>query len=570
MMTMRKKKMMMMMMIMTMMMTMMTMMNRLTLTPARSRAAAVAAPTSASSTTKYVPPHLRNRDDGELDAIRKRMKRTLNTLSTTNIVSVSREVEQVFTSNSRNLATQALAAELHTLCCATDLTPNLAMAFGALLAATSTFVAIEVLSTVVEQQALRLDAEAERREVCNIVLLWACLFRLRSLSTATMCSTLSELAGRMDELSVELAMLIVRNCGSHLRRDDAAAFKAVVEAVVAKRDVGESSTRAKFLIDTIMELKDNRKQRADALDDMANATRKQLQTLFAERKATQPAALRATWRDLLDAQTKGRWWLVGSAWVGNVADAPVGGSGGVAESTARQIVSTQFSAELLAMARQQRMNTDLRRAIFCTMMDSEDFVDAHERLSRLGLRAKDQRELVHVLIHCATRERVFNPFYAHLADRFASTEKKPFLSALRFALWDKLRDLATASATATVNQAQLFAALVVAGCIKLSAFKVLNWALLDAPTLLFCRHFFRVLLADTPDTIERVFDSLKDKTVRVGIVQYLTGDFRLYMHRMLTAEGASDAALTASLNAARKHLKFTLDVIANSQIERDD
>jgi hypothetical protein len=42
--------------------------------------------------------------------------------------------------------------------------------------------------------------------------------------------------------------------------------------------------------------------------------------------------------------------------------------------------SFQVSSKMLELARKQRMNTDIRRNIFCTIMMSEDFLDAFEKL----------------------------------------------------------------------------------------------------------------------------------------------------------------------------------------------
>ena len=43
-------------------------------------------------------------------------------------------------------------------------------------------------------------------------------------------------------------------------------------------------------------------------------------------------------------------------------------------------------AELLRLAAGQRMSTDTRRAVFCVVMGSDDYVDASERLLRLPLK----------------------------------------------------------------------------------------------------------------------------------------------------------------------------------------
>ncbi len=55
---------------------------------------------------------------------------------------------------------------------------------------------------------------------------------------------------------------------------------------------------------------------------------------------------------------------------------------------------------MLELAAQQRMNTEVRKKIFCTIMGSADYLDAFERLLKLKLKAKQDREIVHVLVDC--------------------------------------------------------------------------------------------------------------------------------------------------------------------------
>lgn len=47
---------------------------------------------------------------------------------------------------------------------------------------------------------------------------------------------------------------------------------------------------------------------------------------------------------------------------------------------------SQFSAKVLKLARKQRMNTEVRRNIFCVIMTSEDYLDAFEKLIRFVLK----------------------------------------------------------------------------------------------------------------------------------------------------------------------------------------
>ena len=47
----------------------------------------------------------------------------------------------------------------------------------------------------------------------------------------------------------------------------------------------------------------------------------------------------------------------------------------------------KHSQELLDLASKMRMNTDSRKTIFCTLMSSNDYLDAFEKLVKLSLKS---------------------------------------------------------------------------------------------------------------------------------------------------------------------------------------
>lgn len=67
------------------------------------------------------------------------------------------------------------------------------------------------------------------------------------------------------------------------------------------------------------------------------------------------------------AEEKGKWWVVGSAWTGN----------NITEDKSSNKINDNetnvksYSQKLLQLARSQRMNTDVRRNIFCILMSAE-------------------------------------------------------------------------------------------------------------------------------------------------------------------------------------------------------
>ena len=44
--------------------------------------------------------------------------------------------------------------------------------------------------------------------------------------------------------------------------------------------------------------------------------------------------------------------------------------------------------------------------------------------SRLGLKDQQEREIVHVLVDCCLQEKTYNPFYAFLAGKFCTYERR--------------------------------------------------------------------------------------------------------------------------------------------------
>lgn len=69
--------------------------------------------------------------------------------------------------------------------------------------------------------------------------------------------------------------------------------------------------------------------------------------------------LRVSLDDLLQSDTRGKWWLVGAGWQGN----PL--------LEVKPVERERNDDSLIELAREQGMNTDVRRSIFVILMTSE-------------------------------------------------------------------------------------------------------------------------------------------------------------------------------------------------------
>lgn len=97
------------------------------------------------------------------------------------------------------------------------------------------------------------------------------------------------------------------------------------------------------------------------------------------------------------------------------------------------------------IARQQRMNTDIRRAIFISIMSAQDYLDAFSKLEKLSLKNKQVLEIPRIVLHCLLADsgsNGYNHYYALVANKIC--ERYSHLSkSFQFLFWDVIKNLKT-------------------------------------------------------------------------------------------------------------------------------
>ena len=162
--------------------------------------------------------------------------------------------------------------------------------------------------------------------------------------------------------------------GPQLRQDDPSALKQIIQSVEAAAgsvDAPKLGSRGRFLVETLVHLRNNRqKAETGPAAEASVSLRKFLSGLSKKRSATAPEPLRLSLADLRAASSKGKWWLVGAAWAGDTlaeiepAALQVGAQAGQAETTTAD-------EALLKLARKHGMNTEVRRTVFAAIMGAE-------------------------------------------------------------------------------------------------------------------------------------------------------------------------------------------------------
>jgi nucleolar MIF4G domain-containing protein 1 len=490
------------------------------------------APVSADSAppTKYIPPALRGPPSSDAEAL-SRLKRQvqglLNRLSEANILSILRDIEQVYQNNPRGYVNTTLVDLLMgMLSDPSALLDTFLILHAGFIAAVYKVIGPDFGAQIVERivsefdQHYQSNKQGTGKQTTNLMSLVAELYTFQVIGSNLVFDYVRYFLDELTDINTELLLRIVRAAGPQLRQDDPTAMKDIVvllQKSVAKVGQANLSVRTKFMIETINDLKNNKMKTGIAASAMSreHTTRmkKQLGTLSTRNlKATEP--LRIGLNDIKDTGKKGKWWMVGASWRNDVVSEAVVNES--ADSNPQQVTNLKDEDEdasgevdLVQLAREHRMNTDVRRAIFISIMSASDFKDAQIRLNKLNLKRSQEAEIPRVIVHCAGSEKTYNPYYTVLARKVCADHKTR--KSFQFALWDIFKSLGerqdgaedsdeedsaagdSQSLRKMVNQGKLYGTLIGRKALPITSLKNLNFPYLQPKT----KTFVEVLLVTT-------------------------------------------------------------------------
>ncbi len=449
--------------------------------PALRRAAAAAA--SANSTAQTSPAF----DEAALTGLRRQLKGLLNRMGEGNVETIIVQLEEIYRGNSRAIVSQTLTKlVLETIVASKNLADTFVVLYAALVTGLHRVIGVEFAAAFLQSlndDLLAAYEEAEARGVnpqeeedasspkaLNLVSLVCELYNLQSISAPLLYDLIRHFAKPsatqskgVSELSVELLLRIVKLSGQQLRHDDSSSLRDIVDFVQSSVQPAGSQTilsaRSRFMLETLNDLKAGKglakKNAAAANSSAAHASlermKKMIGGLGKKRTLRAHDSLRVTLRDLRDADRKGKWWLVGAAWTGHTDKEQEEATGVTAarplakrKSAAQVGESNKTQEKLLAYARRHGMNTEARRNIFVTIMTSEDFVDASQKLLQLKLTEVQRREIVRVLLQCLDIDEAYNPFFALIGQQLAMDSHSAKFT-MQYALWDFMRSIGETS-----------------------------------------------------------------------------------------------------------------------------
>lgn len=526
----------------------------------------VAPVAAATASGKYIPPSLRkasSSDSEDLVRLRRQIQGLVNRLTEANLISLLGEIEKLYRVNPRQHMTSTLIDLLLTsICEPTTLPDTLIILPAGFISAIYKIIGTDFGAQVIQRVVELFDEHYDRvssmnqsfpasipdsKETTNLIALLSELYNFQVVGSSLIFDYIKLFLDTLSELNAELLLKIVRISGPQLRQDDPSSLKDIVTMLrpAMQKAGGEEklSVRTKFMIETINDLKNNKMKTgavASAVTSEHTIRMKKTLGTLNNRNIKGSEPLRIGLNDIRDSDKKGKWWLVGASWAGN-AENDDKSTKTIKKAKEVQDIDAGTS-DLVQLAREQRMNTDIRRAIFITIMSASDYQDAYLRLMKLKLKKVQELEIPKVLIQCSGAEKMYNPYYTLIAKRLCGDRRLKM--AFQFSLWDLFKKMGETNdddddafeedteldTRHIVNLAKMFGTLMAEGGLGLNVLKNLNLSYLQAKTKTFCEVLFITILLQTQKSskgggrdeqaIANLFSRIKDTPQMITGLRY--------------------------------------------------
>ncbi|PIC53503.1 hypothetical protein B9Z55_003183 [Caenorhabditis nigoni] len=462
----------------------------------------------------------------------------INKLSDAMLIKSQQAIAELWANSSKNDVKSALYKCLSkALLAPFRLQDSLLTTYGAFIAMCHTMISNEISAHFVEcflcdlVKSISDAEEPDDKSMENRVVFTAFLVVFRILQPAILVEIVEKLEGNLNLTNLFAVRTIVAYAYKSLKKTAWPQITGKIDQIAAEFQKKPISAlpRAKFLLEEVIGLK---KAPPKAID--YEVVERQVKVLHGITKKKGSSAssdskeLSMTLNDLLHAEERGRWWIIGSAF-----RLPEQGGYGLLASAAgaNPKKTTSFPPEVVTLATKAGMNSEIRRHIFCSVATADDEDDAFERLLKLQLKGEKERELVHVLIAMMMKEKTFNAFYAALLQRFCEFNRR-FVITLQFALWDRLRECDQLKPYQRSSIAQLLQYLIANEVMSITVLKTVEWATRSAALTVILKKLFLGIAKSPESVLKRVFEPVVNPQKRAKF-EMLSEGMRVFWHMNL-------------------------------------
>ncbi|KAL2710659.1 Suppressor of glycerol defect protein1with MIF4G superfamily conserved domain [Kluyveromyces marxianus] len=446
------------------------------------------APVSDTSQA-YIPPSLRKKQLEDSDSetykeLKKKVKSLLNKLSDSNITVIVTSLNELYDNYARQYVNDAINNQIiEVVAQKNKLLDTFIMSYAGVAFSMWKLKGTEAGASFIQALVQKfLDIYNEQmefiqskgpnpeeamlisKEATNLLTLLSYSYNFGLVSSRLIYDIIKELIQNPNEYTTELLLRIISVSGSLIRGDDPRALKDIISELLNNVKGLKQTSRLSFLLETLTDLKNNRLKPSV----MAASHQSLKKTIIGSLRISTSASsepLLASLDDIKNVETKGKWWLIGASWKGNQETA----FDEVKKTNTDNSIDTKLNIKLEdnllseiidwnEVARQQRMNTDVRRAIFVSIMSAEDYLDAFAKLEKLNLKSKQSLDITRVLVHCLCNDGAtigYNPFYSLLAAKLSEHNHK-LLKSFQFLFWEIVKKFETESYSDDEKEDTLF------------------------------------------------------------------------------------------------------------------
>ena len=411
------------------------------------------------------------------DDLQRKLKGLLNRLSDQNIEPLTLQISEMFKTCSNSALNQIFWEFLSGSLTNTKVPTQLLAVYAAEISALSKFVGREVSAFIIDKLYSQINDLNT-----NKASFWSYLYYFKVISSEIMVGFIKFLLESIDEIRVEMIIIVFTLIGFTLRKNEPGLLKEMINsASEACKKCEITSTRMKFMIETLTDIKNNKKKQ-NLAEDRLKFLKNWLRNSVSKATGIKESQISVKWSDLQSSNW--RSLLTPSSTIEK---------------------KPKFSAELESLARFQHMNTESRKTIFCLLMSSEDFMDAFAKLSALS---KKERDIVRVIINCCGQEGVYNKFYALVGIQLCK-HKNSYQYSFQYALWDYLKQFQDFSIRKISNIAKFYAEMVLNGAVYFTILKAVDFDEMNEHLSLFLRILIEEIVRTAPVLrINEIFDKV--------------------------------------------------------------
>jgi nucleolar MIF4G domain-containing protein 1 len=157
-------------------------------------------------------------------------------------------------------------------------------------------------------------------------------------------------------------------------------------------DISAFERKVKFLTEELNDIRNNKVNRRSKLLDSLKLYLNWLKTNSQVKSELLKNPLDVDFKTIEETKSNQKWWISEDDKLQYEANQKI--------AEVEKKIDRSYLSQLETAAKSQHFATDIQKSVFYTLMSSDDYLDAFQNLQKLGLKKKQEREIIKVILHC--------------------------------------------------------------------------------------------------------------------------------------------------------------------------